>query len=414
MRRRVGGTSDDCEGHATRRRLPVAATGTRGARQRSIGRLLRLQRYLLGELLASFALVLLIVTGIFLTGSMLQILQKLPELSVGALLQSMPLFLGLALPVTVPMSFLVACLFCYGRFADDNEFLAFQMGGISPRHAVAPAICAAAVLSIGTVALACDLQPTLVGARKSILRVQVREQVERMRSSAITNVRLGDMEMSWDGRDGDWYLNVFLTYTTEVKSKDGTQTRKRTNDVRAQRATVKLTDEKPARLVVTLAGAKAPADDGSDTTRIEASLIPIYIGLGEDRTDTKSKDEMRSSEIYYRMVRLEPLLGKARESLQWNSYRKFSGEYWRRVAIGLSPLALALLGVPLGLIVRRGSRAQAFVLALIIARPVYYPLLLWGDNLATLDVLAPPLALNLGNILLGTAGLVMMRRLVTR
>ena len=376
--------------------------------------MLRLQRYLLGELLAAFALVLLIITGIFLAGSMLQILQKFPELSIFALLQSVPLFLGLALPITVPLSFLIACLLSYGRFADDNEFLAFQMGGLSPRHAVAPAICAAACVSIATLGLACDLNPMLTSAKKSILRGQIREQVERMRSPSATNVKLADMEMSWDGRDGEWYENVFLTWTTATESKDGSQKIKKTNRATAERATVKLTDETPLRLVITLVRVKMPADNGSSMSVIEAGTLPVVIDLGDDRADTKGRDEMRSAEVYYRMVRLEPMLGKARQSAEWRSWRSFAGEYWRRVALGLSPLAFALLGVPLGLIVRRGSRALALVLALVVALPVYYPLLLWGDNLVRQDVLPPPLGLNLPNLLLAGIGLVLIRRLCTR
>lgn len=376
--------------------------------------MLRLQRYLIGELLGAFALVLLIVTGIFLTGSLLQILQRFPEVSVWALVQSVPLFLGLALPVTIPVSFLMACLLTYGRFADDNEFLAFQMGGISPRHAMAPAICAAAVVSVFTVALSCDVNPTLTIAKKSVLRGQVREQVERMRSPAATNVKLGDMEMSWSGHDGEWFNDAFLTWTTEEVSKDGSQKVKKTNRVVAKRASVKLTDETPMRLLVTLVDGKMPVETGGGMTAFDAKEVRLYIDLGEGETDTKGKDEMRAAEIYYRMVRLEPLLGRSRQSAEWRQWRLFAGEYWRRVALGLSPLAFAFLGVPLGLIVRRGSRAQALVLALFVALPVYYPLLLWGDNLARQDVLGPMLALNLGNIVFGLAGIVMIRRICTR
>jgi lipopolysaccharide export LptBFGC system permease protein LptF len=376
--------------------------------------LLRLQRYLLGELLAAFALVLLIVTGIFLTGSLLQILQRFPEVSVLALVQATPLFVGLALPVTVPLSFLMACLLTFGRFADDNEFLAFQMGGISPRHAMAPAICAAAVVSIFTVALSCDVNPTLTSAKKSVLRGQIREQVDRMRAPSATNVKLGDMEMSWSGRDGEWFLDSFLTWTTEEASKDGSQKVKKTNRVVAKRASVKLTDETPMRLLVTLVDGKMPVDTGGGMTAFDAREVRLYIDLGDDETDTKGKDEMRAAEIYYRMVRLEPLLGRSRQTAEWRSWRLFAGEYWRRVALGLSPLAFALFGVPLGLIVRRGSRSQALVLALFVALPVYYPLLLWGDNLARQDVLDPTLALNLGNIVFGLAGTLMIHRICTR
>lgn len=375
--------------------------------------MLRLQRYILGELLTAFGLVLVLVTGVFLAGSLLQALQKFPELSVLALLQSVPLFLGLALPVSVPLSFLIACLLSYGRFADDNEFLAMQMGGVSPRHAVAPGVCAAAFVSIFTVALSCDVNPSLTSAKKSILHGQVKEQVERMRLSSTTSIRIRDTEMSWAGRDGPWFLDVFLTHTVESTTKDGTKT-KRTHPVRARRARVDLVEGAPLRLVIHLVGASSPSDGGPGGGSFGAESFDVVIDVDEDPGgETKGRDEMLSSELYYRMARLEPMLS-AQQAAEWRSYRTFAGEYWKRVALGLSPLAFALLGVPLGLVVRRGSRAQALVVALVVALPVYYPLLLWGENLSRQGHLPPALALNLGNLLLGGIGVALTARLVTR
>lgn len=384
-------------------------------RGRTIPPLLRLQRYLLSELLLSFGLVLAIVTGVFLMGSFLQILGKYPETSVVALFHAMPIFIGLALPVTTPLAFLMACLLSYGRFADDNEFLAFRMGGISPRHAISPAICAAVAISIFTVALATDINPVLTSARKSVLRVQVADQLEHMRkSTGAGRVRIGDMEMSWGGRRDEWFLDVIFTFTT---TKQGTEDGKPVT--KAQRATgressLRLTDETPPRLAVTLVDAHLSFDEDNGTSESKAAREVLFIDLEDDDTNGKGKDEMRSADIFYRMGRLEPLLGSNRKTAEWRHYRDLSRTYWKRVAMGLSPLAFALIGVPIGLLARRGSRGQPLVIALLLALPVYYPLLLWGETLARLDAMPIALALNLPNFVLGIAGIVMLRRVLTR
>jgi len=330
---------------------------------------LRLQRYLLKELLAAFVLVTLIVAGIFVAGLMLQTLQRYPELPVLGLLAAAPMYMALAMPVAVPMAFLVACLLTYGRFSDDNEFLAMQMGGVSPWHAVAPAIAAAVVVSIGTVELACDVNPILRGEQKSIFRGQIREIVGQMRSPSKTNIKLGDvMEMSWSGREGEWFTDVFVTWTSEESGAEGGPKVKRTNRVTAARAAVALTDESPMRLALAFKDAKLPTPDSHAT----AGSWTVYVDLEQDRVEGKSKDEMRASELYYRMQRLQPLLGKDRSSEPWRTYRLYAGEYWRRLAFGLAPLALALLAVPLGLLAHRGSRAWALVIGFMVALPVYY------------------------------------------
>jgi lipopolysaccharide export LptBFGC system permease protein LptF len=377
--------------------------------------LLRLQRYLLAELLAAFGLVLLILTGVFLTASLLQVLQKFPETSMVALLHAVPVFIGLVLPVAVPLAFLMACLLSYGRFADDNEYLALQMGGLSPRHAVAPAICAAVVVSAFTLALSTDINPALTSAKKSALRVQVAEQIERMRTSVgAGSVRIGDMEMSWSGRRAEWFLDAVLTWTTKKPSDDGDTPERSTSRATAREATLGLTDESPARLAVTLVDGSTSDAAGDGYTEGRAKRQRIFIDLADDRAGAKRIDELNSSELYYRIVRLEPLLGRHRDSKDWRTWRDYSREYWKRVALGLSPLAFGLLGVPIGLLARRGSWAMLLVIALCVALPVYYPLLLWGENLARLDVLSPAVALNLPNLVLGTAGLLLIGRLVTR
>ncbi len=375
----------------------------------------RLQRYLLRELLTAFVLVLLIITGIFLAGSLLQMLQKFPELSLLTLLEAVPLFLALSLPVTVPLSFLMACLLSYGRFADDNEFLAMQMGGINPWNAVAPAICAAAFVSFGTLWINTDLNPTLTSAKKEVLRGQIREGVERMHRPGVTHVRWGDdMEMSWGDRDGDGFLQVLLTWTTSEKDPKTGAKVPMTHRAWARRATVRMTADPPPRLVITLEDARIPAEDGSGGTTFVARSVPIVYDPGEETSLTwdKGRDEMRASELYYHIERLSKTLGADRRSDEWHSYFKFTGEYWRRIALGMSPFAFALLGAPLGLVVKRGSRTTALVIALLVALPVYYPLLLIGDDLASKGALPPALALNLGNLVLAVTGVVLVARLV--
>lgn len=387
-----------------------------GRRVRTIPPLLRLQRYLLADLLVSFGLVLAIVTGVFVTGSFLQILGKYPETSIVALMRAVPIVVGLALPVTMPLAFLMACLLSYGRFADDNEFLAFQMGGLSPRHAVSPAIFAAAAITIFTVALSTDINPALTSARKSVLRVQVADQLEHMRQSAgAGRIRIGDMEMSWSGRRNEWFLDVVITFTTKKPAADGGPPVVKTQSASGRESTLGLSDESPVRLAVTLVDARLSLDDSSGTSDCRAAREVIFVDLEDDGSSGKSKDEMSAAEIFYRMARLEPLLvGAQRKSVDWRNYRDLSRTYWKRVAMGLSPLAFALLGVPIGLLARRGSRGQPLVIALLIALPVYYPLLLWGETLARLDAMPIALALNLPNFVLGIVGLVMLRRVLTR
>jgi hypothetical protein len=274
------------------------------------------------------------------------------------------------------------------------------------------------VLSLGMFELGSDVTPRLKTMTKAIVRGEIRQQVDRMRTSSSTNMKFGDMEMSWRERDGEVFRDVFLSWSTWNADRKTRDTRR----AHAERATVRLTDDLPLQLVISLGDLSMDVEsDAAASTATRARSMDVIVDVDEAvRVDnTKGKDEMRSSELYYRVARLEPTLGRPGVSEEddkkrWEAYRKYKVEYWRRMAFALSPLVFALLGVPLGLLVRRGSRAQAIVLALFIALPVYYPLLLWGDNLAAMGKLPAELALNLANLLLSAVGLCLLGRLVSR
>jgi lipopolysaccharide export LptBFGC system permease protein LptF len=388
--------------------------------------MLRLQRYLLGDLLGAFALVLLLLTGIVLAGSMLQLLQRYPELSISALVRATPFLVPLALPVTVPFSYLMACLLCYGRFSDDNEFLAFQMGGLSPWHALSPAVLAAVAISFCTIVINADVGPVMTMAKKELARGEIRQILEHMRRPGVSNVRMRDFEMSWDGRDGGWYLRTYLTTVIDRPGGDGEERVERPFRATADRSYLQLSPD-GRRLGITLENARLVSEGGRGEQPVTAGRMGIAIDvdrlLGEPvEYASKGADSMRSDQVYYRMLRLEPQVEHRRRTQgarradfeELRLYRRYSGEFWRRVALGLSPLAFGLLGAPLGLVVRRGSRAQALVMALLISLPVYYPLLLLGEDLNRQGTLPAAIVLNAGNVVLGAIGLAMTWRLVRR
>jgi lipopolysaccharide export LptBFGC system permease protein LptF len=205
-----------------------------------------------------------------------------------------------------------------------------------------------------------------------------------------------------------------LTWTTKKQTDDAPDAQRTTSRATAREATLALTNESPARLAVTLVDGATSDTGGGGYTEGRAKRQRIFIDLEDDRASSKRIDEMRSTELYYRLARLEPALGRQRQTKEWRTWRDFAREYWKRVALGLSPLAFALLGC------RSASSRGAdrgpllLVIALVLALPVYYPLLLWGENLARLDILPASIAMNLPNFVLGGTGVFLIWRLVTR
>jgi len=85
-----------------------------------------------------------------------------------------------------------------------------------------------------------------------------------------------------------------------------------------------------------------------------------------------------------------------------------NAELQLRYAISFSPLALVILGIPLGLVLERGGRGVGFGASLGVVFG-YYLLLIWGLTMAEKDSWPAIPALWMANIVAVVAGLALYR-----
>ena len=375
---------------------------------------MRIQRYILGELLAAFALIALIITGVIFAAMLLQFLHRYQELNLMTVLGAAPYIIPQAFPITLPLSFLVACLLTYGRFSDDNEFLALQMGGIHPWHAASPAVATAAILAVATVLLNTDVIPFASLAQAEIARGEVREIVKAIADPGREGLSLRGFQMSWHGRDERGLKDVLITLTAADPDRPG---ERKTQVIQASRGRVDTSRLGEDRFYLDLDDVHATAGTGAAVTRIHAEnqLIALSIDqlVGQPPSlDAKDSDQMSASQLFYKARTLRAIGGKDPGVKELALQRKYEMEYWRRIAMGLAPLAFSFVGVGLGLAGGKGSRTAAFMTAILIALPVYFPLILVGANLARHGILPAGVAMNLGNALLIGFGLWRFGRVV--
>jgi lipopolysaccharide export system permease protein len=79
-------------------------------------------------------------------------------------------------------------------------------------------------------------------------------------------------------------------------------------------------------------------------------------------------------------------------------------EIQKRYSMGLSCVAFVLIGVPLGILLKKGHTLSAFAVSCLPVFLLYYPLLMVGQSLGTDGKLNPVVAMWLPNILLAAAG----------
>ncbi len=365
-------------------------------------RAIRLQIYVLRELLAAFGLLFAIVTAIVGAGLLLQFVTSAPELGFGIVAQALLYILPEAFPITLPLSFLVACLLVYGRFSDDNEFLATRMGGIHPWHVVVPAVMVGAFLAVFTVWLNTDVLPWAGLGKRELRTNQIEQLVASIEKGSATSLPLGKkLRFSAASRADDGaFLDVHITGDREapkagVDSSDPGASLFAGGEVQAKRAWLWL-DRDERALVLKLEDALWVRQGVQGRWTENTFALPLdRLVDASPREQNKRISLLSGTELLYRIRRGSP---DAKEQ------RAVHAELWQRISMGLAPLVFAFLGAPLGLFSARGSRASAFLTGLVIALPVYYPLVRIGENAAREGQLPAPVALLFADVLLAGIG----------
>jgi lipopolysaccharide export system permease protein len=131
------------------------------------------ERYVLSELLRTFALVLLAITFIFFLGTAFRLIRD--ELTYWQILRSLPYAVPYTLPYSLPMAFLIAVTLTYGRLVADREVLALESCGVPPRALAPPAIAMGVVLCLASMVLQSSFIPYCHQKKAAIGRAMLEE-----------------------------------------------------------------------------------------------------------------------------------------------------------------------------------------------------------------------------------------------
>jgi len=186
------------------------------------------QRYLMGEIVRTFALSLLVLTSIFLLAVLYELLhQGLPLRLVGSIV---PFAVGATAPFLLPVALGIGCALAYGRLAADNEYLPIVHGAIHPCTVVAPGLVIGLAMSFVMYGAQSTLIPYCYLRKKNVMLKILEDLVALPRS---TNVALKDERKGFfffaEGTDGERIRGVSIAGWPEAfgsiggsePSKDG-------------------------------------------------------------------------------------------------------------------------------------------------------------------------------------------------
>jgi lipopolysaccharide export system permease protein len=381
-----------------------------------------LQRYILGELLRVFALllsaltVLLVFVGVF---------RQVSEFGLGPLqvLKILPFVVPSLMPFTIPATLLLTVCVVYGRIAGDQEVTAAKAAGINVLSLLWPAFLVASLASIGSMVLTDQAIPWAV---ENIQRVVTHAMEDifldqlRAKHTASDPVR-GYAITVWDVR-GKTLIHPVFEYTPSGGHNTVT--------VQAEEATIKF-DMEAKQVILHMVGVRIDIP-GRGETRIKEQEHPFPLPFKTE--DPKPRhltirqlnqrvneiiDDSNQRQDYRDMVTAASLLlgdyqrlcdtdaadlQKARE-FNRRDLAKLKTEIHSRFALSSSCLFFVLLGGPFSIMQAKRQFLISFFICFLPILVIYYPIALLMLNLAKTSYVDPVWAVWVSNGILLVASL---------
>lgn len=387
-----------------------------------------LDRYLVRGLVPPFAMALSVLTFVLLMDRLFELInliiqKRVPMLLVGRIfLLSLPYMLTM----TIPMAVLVAVIMGFGRLAQDNELTALKSSGIPLARLVAAPLLAGLALSIGLYIFNDRLLPETNHRVKNLLMdISETKPVLQLKENIFIN----------DFPD----YNILIRRIDPKTSQLGNITiyeQKRNSQPRtilASRGRLSMMPQASSLKLELLDGEihQLDPEDNSRYHRISFRKHTIYLPLDPHaqhqvrthRSDREMTSAMMRQAVNAVQEELKPLHLQLTDSAKLppprlsqlkaeiynrtSEMRRYQVEIHKKMAIPAACLVFVLLGVPLGVITRRGNMGVSFGLSLGFF-VLYYMALIGGEQLADRQILAPALSMWAANVVLGSCGLLLL------
>ncbi|RMH05500.1 MAG: LptF/LptG family permease [Planctomycetota bacterium] len=302
----------------------------------------------------------------------------------------LPMVVGNAVPYLLPAALLTAVVLAYGRMAADGEATALRAAGVHPWRILGPALAIGLLAGLVSLPLSAELLPRLYSG--------MRELSYRLRFAALENPDPSSSELSFAGLEMSWAerLPGGVFHDVLVVYRPGEEPRAHPIDpgpggaagaglpgalrLRAERCRMSVEGR---RLRLRFHGLRSLEEEPSAISwggRGSTWLTIPLDALGSRRAKDRKAADYTTGEL--RRMLAEGEL-PPRKRVAW------AFEAWRRLALALAPLPLALLGAMLGWRLRRSGILTAFGVAFAVQLLVFYPLFSLGQTLTAGGLLAP-------------------------
>ena len=363
-----------------------------------------LTRYTLKEFFPPFLLALICFTSILLLDEIFRLTKLFVSKGVSPhyLVQLLIYVLPATLVVTIPMATLVGILLSLGRFSTDNEITAMKSHGIGFHQILLPLLAISSLLTIFDFFFMDYALP-----RGNIAYVALKHDISRRHSAFVLEEGVVMKELE---REGKLWLYESIDPDTgrlqDVKVWDSIWPGQ-PRFVNAREATVGF-EKGQAWLTLYDGETYEPVADSTDGFRVTAfaeDRIALDFTETLERTqyESKSTRNMPLVKLKNHISELEGRLIQQQSKPQLDKLRYAQVEYYKKFSIPFACFVFGLIGVPLGLVVKRSGKMVGFGIGLGLVL-VYYLLLQVGQDMGRSGFVPPGFAVWLPNLVIGVLG----------
>lgn len=371
-------------------------------------------RYTLREILTPFLLALLAFTSLLLIDKIFDLTKYFVEKGVNIwyMVEILFYFSPAVFVLTVPMAFLVGIVTTFGRLAADNEISAMKTAGVGIHKLVVPVVITSFILSIFMVF---SMDFTIPRGNEAYSRLSI--DIRRKHPALVLEPDAIMEEMSGEGRK--WYFENIDSKTGRMKSiRIWERTTGMHKLITAEEGELNFFDE---WTVLRLYNGAVYQADNKDPVKgyvvgnfaEDEIILDISDSLNRDAKASSRPRNMSMNGIKESLKKLHGELESPQTSRETKKYiqkyllNEHLVELHKKISIPFACLAFGLIGVPVGLMVRRGGRMIGLGVGVGIIT-LYYVMLTAGEKIAKVGAYPPFLGAWTPNILTGVAGIILI------
>jgi lipopolysaccharide export system permease protein len=354
-----------------------------------------LQRYIFRELLVTFAAAFAILVAVCSVGLIFQMFRSAEGITLSLIRDALPVAFSYMAPWALIVAATLASTMVYGRLAAENEIDAMRTSGIHMGRIVAPALLFAVCVFILGFFTQHELAPWARFTRRGIIGETILALLKHP-PPGYTNIKVS-------GRHRLTYLDANEKLITEPTLAIFNDKGELTQQFHGSTGMIEVVDERMVTITIrqgsitvweTVDGRLNEIVEGFIGERVLTVQMedPTARNKGpEDRSGLDLVSEWSRSEGIYRNV--------------------LYTELHLRFAKALGPICLILLGIPIGIRVKKGTKMSGLGMAL---PPllVYFLLFFVGQSLAQRRLVAPEVGAYAPNALVLGVAVVLMWKVV--